>query len=190
MALSSKKRLYAILRTVDGAATSAVEHEDDDRTASTTRRRALLSSANVELVPFGFESDLFSNTREGKAHVRWLMQKHVLGQDVMLLGAGGPLRRWLALHFCAVTGREVEYVAITRDTTESDLKQRREIVRGGTAVYVDQAVVQAAIHGRVLVLEGLEQAERYAIESRRRHAWDDGMAPSISQRDSHDWWAR
>ena len=33
--------------------------------------------------------------------------------------------------------REVEYVSISRDTTESDLKQRREILNG-TAKYIHQ----------------------------------------------------
>jgi hypothetical protein len=50
--------------------------------------------------------------------------------------------------------REVEYLALTRDTTESDIKQRREIV-GGTSLHRDQCAVQAALQGRVLVLEGL-----------------------------------
>ena len=45
-----------------------------------------------------------------------------------LLGSGGPIRRWAALHYSALVRREVEYVALTRDTTESDLKQRREII--------------------------------------------------------------
>ena len=36
-----------------------------------------------------------------------------------------------------LTKREVEYVALSRDTTETDLKQRREI-RSGTAFYIDQ----------------------------------------------------
>jgi hypothetical protein len=48
----------------------------------------------------------------------------------------------------------------SRDTTEADLKQRREIGAGGTIRHVNQAVVNAAIHGRVLVLEGLEKVER------------------------------
>ncbi len=47
---------------------------------------------------------------------------------MFLLGGGGPTKRWAALHYCAIAKREVEYVALTRDTTESDLKQRREIV--------------------------------------------------------------
>ena len=40
-----------------------------------------------------------------------------------------------------LTQREVEYVALSRDTTESDLKQRREI-RAGSAHYVDQVSCQ------------------------------------------------
>ena len=53
----------------------------------------------------------------------------------------------------------MEYVVLTRDTTEADLKQRREI-RGGaskTAVYENQGVVLAALHGRILVIEGIEK---------------------------------
>ena len=36
-----------------------------------------------------------------------------------------------------MTQKEVEYVSLSRDTTETDLKQRREI-RAGTAYYLDQ----------------------------------------------------
>ena len=36
-----------------------------------------------------------------------------------------------------MTNKEVEYVSLSRDTTESDLKQRREI-RQGTAYHIDQ----------------------------------------------------
>lgn len=41
--------------------------------------------------------------------------------------------------------------------------QRREIGAGGTIRHVNQAVVNAAIHGRVLVLEGLEKVERNVL---------------------------
>ncbi|CAK0844639.1 unnamed protein product [Prorocentrum cordatum] len=59
-------------------------------------------------------------------------------------------------------GREAEHVSITRDTNESDLKQRREI-RDGRVEYADQPPVRAALHGRVLVLEGIEKAERNVL---------------------------
>jgi hypothetical protein len=55
-----------------------------------------------------------------------------------------------------LTQRELEFVSLSRDTTESDLKQRREI-ESGTAFYIDQSAVRAARFGRVLVLEGIEK---------------------------------
>ena len=39
--------------------------------------------------------------------------------------------------FQELTKREAEYVSLSRDTTEADLKQRREI-RSGSAFYLDQ----------------------------------------------------
>jgi midasin (ATPase involved in ribosome maturation) len=115
--------------------------------------------SNPELVPFGFDT-ILTNSPWAENHLHWLQQKDSLGQDIYLLGGHSPLKRWLALMFCARLGREMEYVALTADTSESDLKQRREILPEGSVDFVDQAPVQAAIHGRVLVIEGLEKVER------------------------------
>eukprot|EP00057_Strongylocentrotus_purpuratus_P027672 XP_011682146.1 PREDICTED: von Willebrand factor A domain-containing protein 8 [Strongylocentrotus purpuratus] len=95
-------------------------------------------------------------------HLRWIMQKDSLGQDVFLIGAPGPLRRDIAMQYLELTKREVEYMALSRDTTESDLKQRREI-KSSTAFYIDQCAVRAATEGRVLILEGIEKAERNVL---------------------------
>ncbi|XP_048458994.1 von Willebrand factor A domain-containing protein 8 isoform X3 [Rhincodon typus] len=95
-------------------------------------------------------------------HFQWIMQKDLLGQDVFLIGPPGPLRRSIAMQYLELTKREVEYMALSRDTTETDLKQRREI-RAGTAFYLDQCAVRAATEGRILVLEGLEKAERNVL---------------------------
>ncbi|XP_017778440.1 PREDICTED: von Willebrand factor A domain-containing protein 8 [Nicrophorus vespilloides] len=111
-------------------------------------------------------------------HLRWMMQKDILGQDVFLLGPPGPRRRNLAMQYLELTNREHEYVALSRDTTESDLKQRREIMQG-TASYFDQSAVRAATEGRVLILEGIEKAERNVLpvlnnllENREMHLED------------------
>ncbi|XP_060525989.1 von Willebrand factor A domain-containing protein 8 isoform X2 [Cylas formicarius] len=95
-------------------------------------------------------------------HMRWMMQKDVLGQDIFLIGPPGPRKRTLAMQYLELTNREHEYVSLSRDTTESDLKQRREIV-GGTAKYFDQSAVRAATEGRILILEGVEKAERNVL---------------------------
>lgn len=96
------------------------------------------------------------------AQLRWMLQKSSLSQDMFLIGPPGPERRWLAMAFCELTGREVEFVALSRDTTETDLKQRREIVER-SAIFEDQPPVRAALEGRVLVLDGIEKAERNVL---------------------------
>lgn len=111
-------------------------------------------------------------------HLRWMLQKDLLGQDMFLIGRPGPLRRAIVMQFMELTNRELEYVALSRDTTESDLKQRREI-QNGTAVYYDQSAVRAAVNGRILVIEGIEKAERNVLpvlnnllENREMHLED------------------
>ena len=46
-------------------------------------------------------------------------------------------------------------MGITRDTTEADLKQRREISRGSVR-HEAAPPLRAALHGRVLILEGVQ----------------------------------
>jgi hypothetical protein len=96
----------------------------------------LVGFPNVRMLPGGPES------AETAGALRWLAQKQALRQDAMLIGDCIPTLRALALSFCQLTGREVEVVSLSRDTTESDLKQRREISQA-TVKYSDQPVVQA-----------------------------------------------
>ncbi|RHZ72552.1 hypothetical protein Glove_242g5 [Diversispora epigaea] len=91
-----------------------------------------------------------------------IMQKDKLGQDVFLIGPPGNLRRGIVLKYAQLTNREIEYVPLSKDCTDADLKQRREILNG-TAFYVDQACVRAAIKGRILILDGIEKAERNVL---------------------------
>ncbi|KAF9432703.1 von Willebrand factor A domain-containing protein 8, partial [Entomortierella beljakovae] len=114
-----------------------------------------------EFVP-SYDEPLFDDSQEILRHLRWMMQKDKLRQDMFLIGPPGHLRRSIALKFAELTNREVEYVPLSKDVTESDLKQRREIV-DGTAYYVDQACVRAATEGRILILDGIEKAERNVL---------------------------
>ena len=91
--------------------------------------------------------------------VQWLCKKSTLRQDAILLGNHPAYLRRLVFRFAELLEREVEVVSISRDSTESDLKQRREL-HAGSVLYVNQPVVEAALHGRLLVIEGLEKAER------------------------------
>ncbi|PKU35265.1 von willebrand factor a domain-containing protein 8 [Limosa lapponica baueri] len=83
----------------------------------------LKTPKNPELVPQNYMTD--SLAQSVVHHLRWIMQKDLLGQDVFLIGPPGPLRRSIAMQYlCAV---------------------------------------RAATEGRILVLEGLEKAERNVL---------------------------
>ncbi|KAF8581136.1 hypothetical protein K439DRAFT_1517023 [Ramaria rubella] len=94
------------------------------------------------------------------ANLYFLFQKFLLGQDVFLVSQPGPYARRLALTFCRLINAEYEYISLHRDVGETELKQGREIRTGGTLVYVDSAAVRAVKSGRILIIEGVEKAER------------------------------
>jgi hypothetical protein len=101
-------------------------------------------------------------------HLQWMMKKDSLSQDMLLIGPNGAsstYRRRLALSFAELTRREVEVLTLSGDITESDLKQRRELIQDGdsnnTSVeFFDQAPVRAAKFGRLLILDGIEKSEK------------------------------
>lgn len=116
-----------------------------------------------ELVPTGYAEALREDP-DALWLLKWFTRKDELRQDTFVLGPPGPERRRMVLAWCEITGKEVEYVALSPDTTESDLKQRREIRGNGKSVeWQDQAPVRAAVFGRILILEGVEKAERNVL---------------------------
>ncbi|CAD5229391.1 unnamed protein product [Bursaphelenchus okinawaensis] len=114
----------------------------------------------AEYVPKGYVTE--GKTEWGLQGLKWLLRKDVLNQDVFLIGVPGSLRSDLVLSYLELSNREFEYLSLTRDTTEADIKQRREI-QNGTAQYTDLCSVRAALNGRVLVIDGVEKAERNVL---------------------------
>ncbi|GAA6012821.1 hypothetical protein JCM10207_005374 [Rhodosporidiobolus poonsookiae] len=92
--------------------------------------------------------------------MRWCMQKWELKQDLFLLSSPGPFTRRLALTFLALLNQPYEYVALHRDVGETEIKQGREIRKGGRLEYTDSAAVRAMKEGKVLILDGIERCER------------------------------
>ncbi|XP_044761445.1 von Willebrand factor A domain-containing protein 8 [Coccinella septempunctata] len=138
--------------------------------------KEIKSVQKLEYVPRKYYSG--NENQSTLHHLQWMMKKDLLGQDIFLLGPPGPSKRHLAMQYLELTNRELEYISLSRDTTESDLKQRREII-DGTAKYFDQSAVRAATEGRVLVLDGIEKAERNVLpvlnnllENREMHLED------------------
>ena len=123
----------------------------------TNRINNINKQIHSSLVPVGWP-------RVEEAHTRWMETKDgQMGHDMFLIGPPGSYRRKIAMRYCEMNGREVEHLVISRDTTEADLKQRKEVTNGNQTIYVDSAPVRAAIHGRVLLLDGIEKAERNVL---------------------------
>lgn len=157
-------------------------YSSDDKVTIGDVTKEISRPKKVEYVPRKYltieNTEIKSLSQSTLRNLRWMMQKDSLGQDMFLLGRPGPSRRKVALQYLELTQRELEYVALSRDTTEADLKQRREI-HSSTAQYFDQSAVRAAVEGRVLVLEGIEKAERNVLpvlnnllENREMHLED------------------
>ncbi|KAI0074593.1 hypothetical protein K474DRAFT_1709721 [Panus rudis PR-1116 ss-1] len=111
-------------------------------------------------LPHNEEAQLDAHDSVTANNLYFILQKFVLGQDVFLLSQPGPYARRLAMTFCSITNMEYEYIALHRDVGETELKQGRELRHGGNLVYVDSAAVRAVKNGRILIIEGIEKAER------------------------------
>ena len=112
-------------------------------------------------------------------HLEFLGKKWQLHQDVFLSSPPGPYARRLCQTFAALVQVPVEYVSLHRDVGEAELLQARSLEAGGNLRYDDGPVVRAMKHGRILVLEGIERAERGVmpilnniLENREHHLPD------------------
>lgn len=113
--------------------------------------------------------------------LRWLAQRDALGQDALLVVSPGERSRarHVALAFAEAANAEAYYVGVSADTTESELRQRREL-SGRGSYFSDAPPVVAAVRGGVLVLDGLERAERNVLPTlnnlleNRELSLDDG----------------
>lgn len=129
-----------------------------------------LTEAQRANIPSGY-LDVVWQDAVSRSHLQWLMQKDHLGQDSILVGNESVHQRRVALAYAELTQRPVEVLVISSDTTESDLKQRRVLEHGSgdlgtpTIRFIDQAPVRAARKGHILLLDGLEHAERNVLAS-------------------------
>jgi len=80
-----------------------------------------------------------------------------------LISPPGPYARRLALTFAALLQLPVEHVSLHRDVGEAELIQARNLAAGKTLTYTDGPVVRAMKRGSLLILEGIERAERASM---------------------------
>ncbi|KAL9652460.1 hypothetical protein ABK040_000032 [Willaertia magna] len=122
------------------------------------------------------------------SHLKWMAMKDKLGQDMFLIGHYGEFKRELVFTYCQLANRPIEYICITRDTSEFDFKQRKEILNAKHSYFIDQSAVRAAKNGSILILDGIEKAERNILPilnnllENREMALEDGSFLISSER--------
>lgn len=155
---------------------------------------AIVPCSSPELIPFCIvdphcvEVDLH---REAVLRsLRWMLQKNTLQQDMFLLGPPGAIGRYLVYRFAELLGLPVYYLCLTPDSSESDLRQRRELHQLHLTM-LDSRVIECAIHGGVLLVEGLHMCERgvssalHGLLESREMQLDDGTLLCHHTRASH-----
>ncbi|CAO1629064.1 unnamed protein product [Sympodiomycopsis kandeliae] len=90
----------------------------------------------------------------------WMGKKWQLNQDIFLLSSPGSYSRRLSLTFASFLQLPFEYISMHRDIGESELLQSRSLSAGGNLDYIDGPVVRAMKNGSVLIIEGVQRAER------------------------------
>lgn len=129
-------------------------------------RKVFQSADHRDKIPSGYLAS-FDGDKSALGTLQWLMKKDRLEQDSLLVGhaSSSIYRRRLVLAYAELIQQPVEMLTISRDTTESDLKQKRVLTgtSKGTIDFQDQAPVRAAKNGHLLVLDGLQNAERNVL---------------------------
>lgn len=126
-----------------------------------------------------------------QGHFRWLEKKRLLRQDVLLLSPPpSTFSRRLITEFASMHRIPFEYQSLSIDTSESDLKTRKELSKQ-QVLFADQAPVRAALEGKMLILDGLEKCERNVLPTlnnlleNREINLDDGRHLVSHQRYQH-----
>lgn len=96
---------------------------------------------NEKLVPtFGNPHERYLTSTDIR-HLEWMVKKELMKQDMFLIGPPGGYKRRLVKLYGYIMSREMEMVQISRDTTEADIKQRREI-KDKSVIYHDQVKIR------------------------------------------------
>ena len=79
---------------------------------------------------------------------------------MFLLSHPGSYSRRLAFTFASLLQLPYEYISMHRDIGEGELLQQRSLRAGGSLIYQDGPVVRAMKSGSLLLIDGVQRAER------------------------------
>lgn len=82
---------------------------------------------------------------------------HAGGKDICLVGTHkGVGKSALVRHFARNLGYTIDYIPLYRDMSSRDLLQRRSTTPKGDTIWENSLLVEAAVHGHLAILDGIE----------------------------------
>ena len=85
-----------------------------------------------------------------------MAQDHCAGRDVLLLGDPGCGKSELSRSFAQELGYNLSLFSLYKDMTARDLLQRRATDKNGDTTWERSPLVEAALKGDLLVLDGVD----------------------------------
>ena len=101
-----------------------------------------------------------------------VLQDHALNRDILLVGSAGSGKSVLAQAFARRLGYSTELFPLYRDMTARDLLQRRSTSHDGNSVWAHSPLVDAAITGRLAILDGVDRLPSDTLATLQRLAQD------------------
>jgi hypothetical protein len=150
--LANIERLDRDKATVDGSyirpqAVAAFAHEGGKH-----------SAVVVECGSHAFgPAEYFVETPYHKRILTAMVMAHAGGHDFCLVGTNkGVGKSALIRHFARNLGYSIEFIPLFRDMSSRDLLQRRTTTNTGDTIWENSMLIEAALHGRLAVLDGVE----------------------------------
>jgi len=96
-----------------------------------------------------------------------LMLSHTIG-DICLVGPKGCGKSLIIDQFASLLNYPIEYFVLYKDLSARELLQQRITNENGDTLWQNTPLVQAAIHGRLLVLDGIHRLNNDTLISLQR----------------------
>jgi MoxR-like ATPase len=84
-----------------------------------------------------------------------MTQDHAMGFDLCLIGTKGCGKTAIVSQFCQLLGYRYQTIQCYKDMTARDLLQRRSTASNGDTIWLNSPLIQAALEGDVIVLDGI-----------------------------------
>ncbi|CAG7731784.1 unnamed protein product [Allacma fusca] len=86
-----------------------------------------------------------------------MSESHTVNRDICVIGPKGSGKSTVVRRFAELVGGNVEPIVLFKDMTARELVQQRTTNTEGDTIWTNSPLVDAAIHGKLAVLDGIDQ---------------------------------